>query len=608
MVSSDSDDEYIIMRRGPRVNDDAEEEEEEEEGDGADGKSTDGQQDRQLDADVRDLLAIFPDAQLEFLRRVLRGLGMQSGRVAVVSNLLLETGNYPRESRELSVVRTKSHPQSPENKRSSEDLSSDMLFICSIFSDVEPSFVFEMLRGLTNQTSDVRRNLVSQNLLTRPYPKVNDKVAQKDSEEEKKKRALSEACVFQKHSFEQQKTEYYDATRVQAMDSPYAVHVLAKLQNMFPKTPVAFLRKTMEEHGCRLTLTVRKLEEIHAPEVKKLPYKALKSTRPECAMPAEPHIPFYKELTFVINEPALTRELAEKAKRREQDLESARAAGTLVECGCCFEEENLSSEVEHCDSGHVFCVSCVRRAAEDVIGKGRLEFKCLASNITPACQAVFALRVMEKVLLPAVYSGYLVRLQQDELKRSGIDDLAMCPFCDFAIIMPNKQDRVLKCLNPSCMRASCRLCREPSHIPLRCDEVEKSDEKNLRIHIENKMTAALLRTCEKCERKFFKVEGCNHMTCTCGAEMCYVCGEVLKKGKWNQHFASSEFPDRCPMYFKDTTVADAKLVEKAALSAIEEYKKEHPEAKDIELKYDPTGGAIKRKKPAVEKKPKRRRR
>lgn len=78
-------------------------------------------------------------------------------------------------------------------------------------------------------------------------------------------------------------------------------------------------------------------------------------------------------------------------------------------------------------------------------------------------------------------------------------------------------------MNPNCLKETCRFCKEPSHIPLRCDEVENTKEMNMRTFIENKVTEAMIRVCYKCNKRFFKVEGCNHMKCSCGAEMCYIC-------------------------------------------------------------------------------------
>ena len=78
------------------------------------------------------------------------------------------------------------------------------------------------------------------------------------------------------------------------------------------------------------------------------------------------------------------------------------------------------------------------------------------------------------------------------------------------------------------MHYAYRLCREPSHIPQRCDEVERRGETSMRTFIENRMSEAMLRECWRCKKRFYKTEGCNKMTCTCGASMCYVCRQPIK--------------------------------------------------------------------------------
>ena len=49
----------------------------------------------------------------------------------------------------------------------------------------------------------------------------------------------------------------------------------------------------------------------------------------------------------------------------------------------------------------------------------------------------------------------------------------------------------------------------------------------MRTFIETKMTEALIRTCYQCKKPFLKVDGCNKMTCACGAKMCYLCRLVI---------------------------------------------------------------------------------
>ena len=85
--------------------------------------------------------------------------------------------------------------------------------------------------------------------------------------------------------------------------------------------------------------------------------------------------------------------------------------------------------------------------------------------------------------------------------------LEECPFCQYTTIMDTtpEENKIFQCLHPDCGIESCRLCHEMSHIPLRCDEVEKDAEVRKRTYIENKMTEALVRKCWKCHKPFIKV-------------------------------------------------------------------------------------------------------
>jgi TRIAD3 protein (E3 ubiquitin-protein ligase RNF216) len=59
------------------------------------------------------------------------------------------------------------------------------------------------------------------------------------------------------------------------------------------------------------------------------------------------------------------------------------------------------------------------------------------------------------------------------------------------------------------LQASCRECKEPSHIPLKCSEVEKKGETAFRLRVEELMTKALVRECSKCRTELIKDAGCN---------------------------------------------------------------------------------------------------
>ena len=55
------------------------------------------------------------------------------------------------------------------------------------------------------------------------------------------------------------------------------------------------------------------------------------------------------------------------------------------------------------------------------------------------------------------------------------------------------------------------------------------------------------RTCYRCKKKFVKEDGCNKMTCTCGAKMCYVCRQPVTD---YMHFngQGGTATNKCPLY------------------------------------------------------------
>lgn len=94
------------------------------------------------------------------------------------------------------------------------------------------------------------------------------------------------------------------------------------------------------------------------------------------------------------------------------------------------------------------------------------------------------------------------------LRMAGIENLASCPFCPFAMeYSPVEIDREFRCQNSDCERVSCRLCSEESHIPKTCAEHKKEMGLSVRRQVEEAMSAAMIRKCNKCGTPFVKEEG-----------------------------------------------------------------------------------------------------
>ncbi|CAG0894515.1 unnamed protein product [Darwinula stevensoni] len=297
----------------------------------------------------------------------------------------------------------------------------------------------------------------------------------------------------------------------------------AYLKKNFPYHTVREIEKLMRENRSLLAPTVKAIRNGN--------FELRKTRRPasEVHEPHETDENFLKELTFLRFEAGIQDYFALQRDVRENEKREARKTGSLLECPICCDDELIYLDMEACPEGHTFCGSCVKRHVNEQVGQGRVDFPCLDVS----CSALFDYRTLAKLMKPSVMSRILKQKQAEEIKAADIPCLECCPFCDFAMIVEDSNEKLFRCLNPECMKESCRLCKEPSHIPLRCDEVEKEAEVQARTYLENEMSESIIRECHKCHKRFMKEEGCNKMTCSCGASMCYVC---KKPGVGYDHF------------------------------------------------------------------------
>lgn len=50
-------------------------------------------------------------------------------------------------------------------------------------------------------------------------------------------------------------------------------------------------------------------------------------------------------------------------------------------------------------------------------------------------------------------------------------------------------------------------------------------------------------SCPNCKAKIIKQEGCNHMTCICGTEFCYVCKKEYVTDQYGKYSITKHYQD-----------------------------------------------------------------
>ena len=146
-----------------------------------------------------------------------------------------------------------------------------------------------------------------------------------------------------------------------------------------------------------------------------------------------------------------------------------------------------------------FCVECSRRNAEAQIGQHKYQLTCMSMD---KCTASFSREQME-LFVDAKTKLALDRIESETvLHLAGLEDLETCPACPFAAIMPPVEtNKEFRCLNPECEQVSCRLCKNETHIPKTCEEAAKDRGHSARRIIEEAMSNAMIRKCNKCRLK-----------------------------------------------------------------------------------------------------------
>ncbi|CAF1668988.1 unnamed protein product, partial [Adineta ricciae] len=310
---------------------------------------------------------------------------------------------------------------------------------------------------------------------------------------------------------------FFDTQRKQS--ESYINHAKAYLLRAFPTTDKTVLEQALQEENWHFLPTVRKLEtragirtntflqrmtikrsldmiDLSVEGVGRTPSIAwiIKNNKFAYPIPHTPCEEFYDELRFAKNEIKIRRYLGKISKEHEKRVKKAKKGNETLECEICCQEDLLIDDMVECTVGHLYCRNCVRTHIDVCFKEGKCRFACVESS----CPGEYTMRLVGELLPPKDLKRLNRRIQEENIRQAEIDGLECCPYCPYAVIVDNPDDKVFRCLNPECMKETCRLCKEPSHIPLRCDEVEKGMELEMRKFIEEHVTEAMIRKCPRC--------------------------------------------------------------------------------------------------------------
>lgn len=218
---------------------------------------------------------------------------------------------------------------------------------------------------------------------------------------------------------------------------------------------------------------------------------------------------------------------------------------TKEECTICFDEVFSPIMVE-LSCHHRFCRACFKAYLETALQDGTvIDTNCPDQSCTIQVCDLDILQVLSALQL-GKFKQYRILAQ---LRMNPNTKYCPNPDCSVpGIIAEPSMPGYPRITCSDCKTVFCADCSDIWHDGLTCKRWKKLKNRKEKSSVtkrkkkEEQNTKEWMRKnktikCRKCNALVQRAEGCNHMTCTCGHEFCWLCGETIMSA-----LGSSTFP------------------------------------------------------------------
>ena len=224
---------------------------------------------------------------------------------------------------------------------------------------------------------------------------------------------------------------------------------------------------------------------------------------------------------------ALVEKLIEEDKKiliKETDLKT-------FSCPVCFDEKLIKSDCVTLDCDHRLCRDCLRGVLIDNLKEGKVSEKNRKCPIDTSCQIPLNMPVIQSIYTKEELDKFY-DFTLNELPSSNSNEVYVrCPGadCKYIFIYTKGRDDP----SPTCIMCKTQFCVEGCEKPhpgYTCEKHQEWLKENGEAdnRMQNYVLTNKIKTCNNCRWPVEKNGGCNHMTCRCGNQFCYVCG-----GTWS---------------------------------------------------------------------------
>ncbi|EHK51001.1 hypothetical protein TRIATDRAFT_186740, partial [Trichoderma atroviride IMI 206040] len=206
-------------------------------------------------------------------------------------------------------------------------------------------------------------------------------------------------------------------------------------------------------------------------------------------------------------------------------MASGKGSISEMECPSCLCE--LEDPIRM-SCGHIYCSDCFIQMCE-AEKTATKEFRIRCVKATDArgsiCQKPFSLSEIQEHLPVEAFEAVLEKSFESYISRHP-GDFTYCQTPDCNQVYRNSPpgpERPDTFTCKQCLVSICTFCHT-SHPGKPCDEAKRIAKRIGKSILSDETKKALgIKSCPNCSMLMEKRDGCNHMTCKCGAHVCWVC-------------------------------------------------------------------------------------
>lgn len=176
--------------------------------------------------------------------------------------------------------------------------------------------------------------------------------------------------------------------------------------------------------------------------------------------------------------------------------------------------------------GHDYCRTCLQHLLRAATSGNFSQLECIAesqievSKKNASCGGAIPYHIIRDLLSPTEEKKLFEASFTSHI-HARPNEFRYCPTPDCQVIYrPGEKGTILQC--PSCLSRICAACHVEFHEGLTCEEYHENTSGGLDSFNKWRLEHNV-KPCPNCRTNIEKIDGCNHMTCRCGAHICWVC-------------------------------------------------------------------------------------